>query len=656
MSRYVLFILLSAAVGGTYLGVRPAETAHSATQRSSLLRETLDDAVTTLLNGAINEEQRRWKAASSLGSSFTVNRREVRIEDYHLEESGQVLAFTLAAVDGDRVVRQSSRYRLPSVGWPGPLWIDAPYAVSSVAPTVTVDGSSSTGTRSILFDATRFNDYRLGTVLNLADLPTDLNAEMAGAIGPLAALDVHDSTASIQARYGSPTLLAVVGKALAHVDPAIDVSYPGGELIGNVRDVGGYAATDTPRIVHVRGDLSINTSGRLRGGGLLLVEGNLRVWGALEWKGLVLVRSTEQELDVYLKQKFIGQIEIDGGLAIDQVALPPGGHLDITVHRDLTGTWATTAGENGWGTPGSDDRGALNSFYQHIHRFNKRVPEQTTMYMLEGSSGRHDYYTRLRESLQAFEAMSPGEQVYLRFSNVANHGHSLFHLVAGGETYEGTVQTGFGANARAGDKWASPSFDPGDLDTFILDVQNLRALRHLTDGDVPDSPFWAPSSGNLECWDLPTCLSTLPDREKTLTLQLVRDSDDAILLEGSIYWHTQGPSRLEYQQEVAEDEAWLEAIRSGTGTYGTKLTFGATARLKFNEGEVGRVLSRLGFNQLVPVHLSSYVSVETHSARGGSQLGGTLICHEGATQTVASDQVAEHLGHGDTNGRCPASS
>lgn len=665
MARFVLLFLASVALGGIAIGVSGSDRAHTDTQRRAIVRETLDDAVATVLDAAIHPRRRLWKTTDPLNGSFDVNGKAVTIEDYHLEEEGQVAAFTLSVNVGGEVMRQTSRYRLADPGWPGPLWVDAPYATADVSPDAVIDGQTSGDTHGPVFDATRFDRYRLDRVLDLNDLPNDLGSPLEDARGTLADLQVHGGMGSVLGRFNAPPVIDVVGKALNEFGPD-DVRFIGDTIIDDAQSYGAYRARGDARIVHVRGDLTIGASGDVVGGGLLLVEGDLIVEGRMRWSGLVVVRTQEQAVSVDLER---GDVQIRGSLVVDQEAPPPGGHTDLTVNRDLLGTWTTPYGEYGSGTPGYVTFGGNYPFYDHQHRIDHVVPEERTFYFAERGRDRHEDHTWFRRTLTDVATRYPGEEVYVRFKNARNHGSSLYRLSVDGETYEGAVATGFGTVARQGDSWASPSFDPVDLDTFIVDVQSLRMLEHLVDGSEPDSPDY-PWAGS-PCPSRPKCIGWMRDRDEALVVQIVRSSNDAPVYEASIYWHTHAPGQPEHTAEQAADDLWRESIRTGAGDYGATVKVGEDSKVFFETGQISRILSRLQFNTLALEHLSSFVEEVlpldpttpgpggpggpgdpgTPGTPGGPR-GSVLVCHDGGTKSIPLRILPAHLRHGDRIGTC----
>lgn len=594
-------MLLNAGLGG--------DRSHTLNQQQALVRQTLDDAVATVLDAAVDPATRRWRTGLPLGRTFTVDGYRVDVEDYHLESANTVVAFRLAAYRGGVGQRIESRYRIPNTGWPGPIWVDAPYAVSQVDPQATING----GTRKTYFDATRFTAYRLSTVLNLSDIQTDFGAGLATVRGTRSPLEVVSGMDAVRSQFGAPSPIELVGRAMTAFG-AGDTRLTGPVTISDRRTYGAFPAT-TPadaRIVHVTGDLTIANNGRLSGNGLLLVDGDLTVLGRLEWTGLILVRPREQHVAVDWSS---GKVTLNGGLVVDQEAPPPGGHTDVTINRALTGNWGMgSIGETGPGTPGHAEFGGTARYfglqgllYDHEHRFESATPEKRTIYFAERTGSpadRHERYTWFRKTLADLAASQPAERFYVRFKNPSGHGAALFHLVTRTETYDGAVATGFGERARPGDAFASPSFLPADLNTFVVDVQSLRLLTHLTDGEVPQSPFWP--YGTSECPSRPMCIGFLSDRDGALAVQIVRDSDDEPVYEASVYWHTQEAGSTQHIEELAADDAWRNAIRSGA-EYGAFVRIGNQVNVTFADPSVAAITNRLGFGQTAIQHVSSVV-------------------------------------------------
>ncbi len=661
MGRFVLILVASVAITSLVYGVSSGDRDHIEMQDRAIARQSLNDAVSVVLDKAIDPTTRRWTPVNPVGDEISVGRTVV-VDDYHLEDGGQVAVFTLTARAGGKDVTQTSRYLIADPGWPGPLWVDAPYAVSIVDPDARIDGTADDGVRGVSFDETRFNRYNLGSVLRRDDIPTDLGAGLVNARGDLQPVTMNAGMSTVLEKYRTPTVIELVGRALNEFGPD-DSRFVGNTTVSSSRTFGDYDTGSPSKIVHVSGNLTVGPSGNIEGSGLLIVDGDLVVQGRLRWAGIIVVRTTKQELNVDLKS---GDVEVRGSVVIDQEAPPPGGHTDLTINRSMNGTWVPTGGE--WSGSGSGARPWL----KHTHRIDFTIPEVRTFYFAERGRDRHESFTKFRETLSALTAQDASQKVYFRFRNPRNHGSALFHLVSGAKVLEGSVSVGFGANARQGDSWASPSFLPSAIDTFIVDVQSLRMLQHLTNNDTPTSPFWKGG----KCNDRPQCVGNLPDRDGALAVQIVRDADDSVVYEGSIYWHSKEPGHAEFNQEQAADAAWRESIRNGTSSYGAKFLAGPGVDIGFDTGTIAQVLRRLRFNALVLTHVNSYMETSTPippTPTGGPVVppspepppAGTptaeppseariQVCHRGSTIEVSRLASFFHRFHGDPLGACTA--
>lgn len=673
MGRFLLIMVAATAVSSAVLMTGETDVAavetHVRSQNRALVRETAEDALATVLNDAIHPTDARWRTALTLGEEIEVDGQRVTIDEYRLEEGGTVAVIALTAYRGGVSHRTEGRYRFQAPDWPTPLWVSAPYAFADIDSKTKVDWTDpSKGLRPGYFDATRFEEYRLGSVLSLTDLGQDFGRELAGTRGTNGGLQVVSSMDDVLARFGTPTITDLYGRALGAIEAGRDVTFEGNQVVTGKVTYGGYndgaysaRKSSDPRIVLVRGDLTVGAKGDLRGDGLLIVQGDLVVNGKLRWDGLVLVMDDganpgSQKLRVDAQD---GELRIRGSLLVDQEAPPPGGHTDITVNRDLSGAWAQPYGDVWGNTPAYRKYRGTYPFYQHTHRIDREIPEVRTFYFAERGRDRHETYTAFRATLNDVAARYPGEEVYIRFKNARNHGAAVFRLRTGSTTYAGSVGAGFGTHARSGDSWASPSFRPGAVDDFVVDVRSLRLLTHLIDGKKPSSPAWS-STGS--CSSRPICVGQLADRDGALTVQIVRERNDAVLYEASVYWHTHADGQPEALQEAAADQAWRTAIRSGLADYGTEIRFGKHAELEYEIDRTTAILRRLGVARLGIIHEGTFtehtdvVGVHDRGDPGVSYDEDQIVtvCHRGKTDRFKYEKFLDHADH-TTLGACSGS-
>ena len=618
MGRLLLLIVASAALSGALLfagGRTETAEVHARSQNRALVRETADDALSTVLDDALDPRARRWRSRLTVGDEFEVDGHRVVVDAFELDATGHTATIGLTAYRGGVAHRTVGRYRIAEPDWPTALWVSAPYARATVDPTTVVEGRDpdpKRGTRPFYFDRSRFDAYRLDRVLSVDDLRADFQNPLRAARGGDLPLEVVSSMDRVLAEFKAPSVTELYGRALAEFDPSRDVRHAGGWTVDrDVRygNVGNRKDPDS-RIVVVDGPLVVPDGRTLRGNGIVVVRGDLTVEGTMIWDGLVLVMDdgsdpADQQLTVDLER---GRAVFRGGLIVDQEAPPPGGHSDLTVNRDLSGEWRQPYGEVFGGTPAQAKYRRTYAFYQHTHRLEKEIGGRTIRFLA------HDAHTQLAGTLRDIAARYPGERVYVRFDNHENHGASTFSVKAAGKTYDGAVGVGFGARARTGDSWASPAFLPGDLTDLTVDVRSLRLLAHLTDGREPASTWWNAGSSwwrsvratDNTCSSRPLCIGYMNDRDGALTVQVVRDRNDAVLYEASVYWHTHADGQPEAVQEAAADEAWRTAIRAGTARYGAEIKIGKKSSLVYDVNRISGITGRLGFNALDVGHLGTF--------------------------------------------------
>ncbi|MEM6288287.1 MAG: hypothetical protein AAF845_14160, partial [Bacteroidota bacterium] len=351
MGRFLLLVVGGIVLGGNLLSVTSLDresrdlAVHHRVQETKLAREAADAAHAVVLGDVIDPATRRFRAA--LGrSTFDIADGEATVEAYTPSADGQTASFTILATYGGARHRVTSAYRINPTDWPGPLWLETPYVTASVDPGATVSAPGDRPDHGIYVDATRFDEYGLGSVLSTNDLSSDLS----GALSPVTGLPIRVERGAgmddVRSRFGTPTLAEIRARALSTFESGRDARFPGGRTVTGAETYGNYGDVfdPDPRIVHVSGPLVVESSGRLEGNGVLVVEGDLVVRGALRWEGLILVAAQDGHVVIDFDD---GDVAVDGSVLLDQAAPPPGGHTDLTIFRDLDGSWAHPAGDGG---------------------------------------------------------------------------------------------------------------------------------------------------------------------------------------------------------------------------------------------------------------------------------------------------------------------
>jgi len=577
MGKLSLLIVAAAVLAGTTLTFATRSTAgetsrvQSEAQADQLAREIAESGRSLALTRMMGAD---GFVDPGLGSvPYDGGRYDVTVVPAADRQTADV---TVRGHYGGAVHTLRGTYRFVPLSYPGPIWLDVPYATSRITGgTPTVSG----GPRNlpVRFDPRRHASLGLASVLPLSGVTSDFQPDMtaAGSSFPapsaglwptqmLSGLHVNDAEDLYQVAVGAMT--------------AGDRT-----LAGPMTLTSSLAAPGAATITRVTGPLTVAAGGRLTGEGVLLVEGGLVVQagGRLDWTGIVLVRSTEESLPVQLN----GNVVVTGGLVVAQEAFPPGGHLDATVWRSRTGLASPAGDTNGpWAGPGVGPF----PWYNHTHRWESEVPEGRVLYFAEAPADRHEAHLNFRQSL----ADAGSDTVYLEFSNQSYHGHAQFRLRVDGlpDVTGASVRTGFPAGVRSGaSAHRSVPFRADRLRDFVLDVRSLRALRQRFDG-----------SG---CSQWPFCVGQDWNRAEALRVRLVRAANGAVLYETALYWHMREDERAAHD---AAEAAWRASVAAGAG-FGTHLQMGAGARIAFALAPIHALADRLGFdaNSIAVVSTSS---------------------------------------------------
>lgn len=597
------------------------------TQTRSLARDAAEAAHAVVAGELIDPATDRFRTVTSFASAmpqrFEAGGGRARIENY--VSDGRTATVTVAARVGQKAHRITSTYEIRPADWPGPFVVESPYLVafSDDDSEVTASGPSSDLARGVYVGTGRFDEYRLGSVLNPAVRDSALQVGLAPAEAALFVKN-GEEMADVYGEFNTPQARDLWAAATRRPD----VSRSGGYRVNGVDRYGNFGdpLNPDPKVVYVSGDLDVPYGSTLEGNGVLAVSGDVRVKGRLRWEGLVLIvpPSESQHVEVDLEGQ---EATIRGSVIVDQEAPPPGGHTDLTVFRDLDHGWSHPAGDGGrpGGKPaapaahsGPDDE---EYHYQHTHRIDQPHNLGHRRFVFDAVGPRQQRYTRFRETIQALLARpeyNAGTAVVLEFSNAGADGAALFELNLTDQAPKvGTVRTGFLGFVGESSHVTEP-FDLGDFESLVVDVKSLRMLERLKNRAVSDSPFcdeeWrtAPFDANCLIENRVAALSHLRDRDGALTIRLALadgsaepSTKDRALYEASLYWHTKSPGHSQYRQEEEADREWREAIQRGEAEYGSELHLGANAAVHLDLGHVHTAMTRLGLANLIVAHVGS---------------------------------------------------
>lgn len=651
MGKLTLLFVMVAVLGGSLLTFRTRmasnDTARERVDSNSdiLARDAATSGHGLVLNAMMGTDG--FQSDLPFAERDVPNGRFV-VDQYDPTSDRQEVSFAITGHSGGASHTIRSTYLWDPMDFPGPIWMDVPYAVADISGATTIDGGPQG--RASHFDDRRFNELQLHSILPWSSMANTLNSQFGNANG-----NGGDFHASDMAASG---ILEDV-----NVADATDLYYVAkGAMSGSDVTVTGpvtYSSTiqnfgATPKIVLITGDLTIENA-VVQGAGVLIIEGGLTMSGltpTLKWDGIVLIHSEEMFLPIDLGDLSI--VNIDGSLVIDHMALPPGGHMDVTVMRDDDGNWSSPSGVT------SPIWGSGYPWYQHKHQFDQEVPEQKTVYFAENGVDRHEEWTQFRDALDA----QGSNQVYLEFYRDQWHGYSTYTLDINGEptVYTGTVANGFGLMSDGNNTHRTRPFAADDLNTFIVNVQSLRMLRKRWDG-----------TSGCDVW--PVCIGERWGRGGALTVRL-RKANGRRLYEGTLYWHMRA-------DEVSEHESEEDAIRAlieGGGAFGTELTLGSLVNITYDIDAIRALGPLLGFDNDEMINTSTttthasardyraqgYAAGEGGGPRGTPGSGGSsatpppppappeqvIVCHLGSDMIITAAELPAHLSHGDLQGGC----
>jgi hypothetical protein len=372
--------------------------------------------------------------------------------------------------------------------------------------------------------------------------------------------------------------------------------------------------------------------------GLLTVESG----GRFDWTGIVIVRSEER----YMPVKLEGRASVTGGLVVVQNAYPPGGHMDVTVWRDLTRGLSPS---NVAGSPSvAPWAGRGHPFYQHLHRFDYTLGTRRVSFLDGGRADlAQETWTQFYDTLSQLG----DEEVYLAFDNEDQHGYGQYLLSVDGEPdpFVGSVRAGFGGFAAEGATHRTRAFQAQDLNDFVVDVKVLQALKDRFDGED--------GCDTVTQW--PRCIGRRWDRGDALRIQLRKAATDQIVYETALYWHMQSREFAEYETRLA---MWRTEIQNGA-LFGTRLELGDQTDIQFDLGPIRALTDRLGFDGDQVIHVGSEVRHQSYQeglAWATRPDGRVEVCHKAGspaerTRVLEADALGPHLRHGDPLGACDGS-
>ena len=665
MGRYTLLLVLAAVAAGSYLSFTALRTRtetgdRRAGSQAAVLARQLAESGQAIALSAITTDRGFDGTGGVFVSDRPHNGGVIRFHEYaDLPAPGdhQRVQIKVQGTYGGATHQLTSVYDYDPMDFPGPIWLDVPYATGSVDKKATIGGTGAMTRPQI--DKTKNKDLGLsGDGLTFDDLEDQFAKAKApvpdwvSGGGKARTADLKNDGSSADDLYYQITNEASAAKG--------DRIYAGARTLSGT--VGGRS-----EITWVKGDVSV--PGSARGSGALVVEGDLVVSGTLDWDGIVLVRTTEEHVTVDLG----ANTTITGGLVVSQEAFPPGGHVDLTVFRNPAGASAGSWGP-AWGRreagPGalrgsSWDLSQPYPWFEHTHQFDQ--PKGAAASDADRRAGRvrfvdagdpHGAYAALAELTRELGSTP----VQVEFAHLKGaHGHAVYALgVQGRDRADGTVLQGFGGTSMEGPSaHRSAAFPAQDLRRLVVHPRSRRSLRKLWDG---------PGACPGDEW--PYCVGESGDRRDALTVRVVDAASGKAYYEGVIYWHMQmGDEKDEYQADKA---AWEAGVASGKRPFGTTFRMDRGSEVTYSGAPITAFADRLGFKGDEVIHVSTESDL-TEAVEGralaaadaasradairaaSDERGRVLMCNskrDGA-KLVEADKVEDHEAHGCTVGACP---
>ncbi|HYE95413.1 MAG TPA: hypothetical protein VD962_04340 [Rubricoccaceae bacterium] len=651
MGKLVLFLVLAFALGGAMLSAShnalglEGTRGRRAAQGNLLARDISSTAQSMIVNAMLDDDG--FQPSLNISElEYAGGRADI---EYTVSPERDTADVVVTSLEGGSVHRVHSRYAWDDVDFPSPVWLDVPYATGSFHRNTQINGG--TEALNVAFDRRKFDDLRLGNLVNLTNMRTALSTQVAGTSGSTRGVSVPLDWDRVLEDLNVEDAEELYYTALNAMN-ATDVTLTGAQTITNTRT---YGTAGSPKIVHVNGNLTVNSGGRITGTGALIVTGTFAVntGGVLDWDGLVIIHSEADYLPIVLN----GTVTVDGALVVDQQGAPPGGHLDVTVLRDLAGTWAQPYG-NRTGSPWT----VYGNFpwFQHTHRFDltpSTAPRGKKVFFrrynnttwTNSANWPHEVETSLLSTLQG---IGTTQQVYLEFARPEMHGLARWDLNINGQPNRfGMVRNGFGDFAAGpSTPHRSQPFRVDQLKDLSVDIRSLRMLQPLFD-----------ESG---CREWPHCVGNDRNRSGALTLRVKRADNHRTMYEAAMYWHLRPD---EVNAHLEEERAWRLRIESGQA-FGTRLTTGANVRLNYAMEPIRLIGQRLNFDGQEIHNVGQWAQHWDAREIGGGYAGGSnpdngdgtvTICHtrgrgSSGTMTAQLHALPSHLAHGDYLGACRA--
>ena len=340
-------------------------------------------------------------------------------------------------------------------------------------------------------------------------------------------------------------------------------------------------------IVRIKGDLLVRPGSAVIGHGILIVEGNMKVepGAALEWNGFIYARPPQQAAVLDLQ----GTFNLKGAFLASQEAVPPGGHLDVTSNRDLSGVWSLPRGTQ-------TNQGLIpiaGPWFVHQHKWDEEwngrpaiSPGREVNFIENSTATSHESSHRFKETLNDMIAAGY-TSVNIQFDNPGLSGMGSFHMRfndgTGLRNFSGSIAAGFDGSGSV----SSPSFHPGNLIDLRMQFRSLRHLNLMKDPDPNSSQDGAHRVANSS------------HRMGSFTVKIVDSASGRLLHSVAVYQHVREDELDEEQEDLNQLKEDIES-----GELGLEINMGPNATMAFDTAALNGIMSRLGATALD--HLGSW--------------------------------------------------
>ncbi len=362
--------------------------------------------------------------------------------------------------------------------------------------------------------------------------------------------------------------------------------------VADVNGLGGsFGMLGSNEMLTVQGGLSLTND--FQGKGILVVEGNLIVPPGVtfQWDGIILVKPPAGDTNPIIDLQ--GFVDIEGNLVALQDGMPNTGHMDLSIMRDMTGTWSQ---------PYGNEMVYASLVRDHEHDYTASEGNYVVWHADDPGFPDHEGYTWFNDTLGELNA---NDSIFVEVTNNHNHGRGLVRFKKHSEVEEvSLIGSGFGGlYSVPGNPTRTQTFQVSDLETFDITVTRLSALKRLWDPEEDEDPHPGCVLGQ-DVRSGPHCVWAHYNRMEALTFAIYQRAFglDIKLYEASLYWHRKtGQEEEDFENEMNEFISHLN-----DENYGLTLNIGPDVSISENPGTVFSLVSGFSGGSFGLAHLGTW--------------------------------------------------